>query len=210
MLRILHMAFRICCKICFVLCVSVSSLFLLVFLFFFAKHVIVYIYCNDKEALQKYVQEVNLAESARQEMLLIKKYGLKRLEPAGRREDGTCVSYGVDGGKYGWSLSLDCEDNDTVVGDEERNQHKMWKEKLKSVSRYSAWEATPYHVDYDHINEGVVGIPLYGKWGHHSRLYICFNEDLSPATSPPLGEETLIKIDDGVYWRYSFWPFMRG
>ena len=206
MARILRMIFRIWCKICFVFCVVI----VLIFLFFFTKHVIGYIYCNDKEALQKYAQEVNLAESARQEMLLIKKFGLKRLDPAGRREDGTCVSYGVDGKKYGWSLSLDGEEKDAVVGDEERNQHKTWNGKIKSVSQYSAWKATPYHVDYDHINEGVVKIPLYGKWGHHSFLYICFNEDLSPATSPPFGEETLIKIDDGIYWWYSFWPFVRG
>jgi hypothetical protein len=43
-------------------------------------------------------------------------------------------------------------------------------------------------------------------------LYVCFNEDLTPAASPPpwLDDEALVKIEDGIYWRYSFWPFMRG
>ena len=215
MARILRMIFRIWCKICFVFCIAVVSLFLLVFLFFSTVHVVGYIYCNDKEALQKYAQEVKFAESARQEVLLIKKYGLTRLEPNGMQEDGVYVSRGGYDARYAGVFIDEYGEKGNevaVAGDEERNQHKMWKAKIKSVSQYSAWRATPYHVDY-RIGEGVIKIPLYGKCGQHAFLYFFFNEESLPAASPPPwipSEGTLVKIDDGVYWWYSFWPFVRG
>ena len=222
MWRILQVAFRIWCKICLAFCVVVF----LIFLFFFSVHVIGYLYCNDKDALQKYAKEVNLVESARQELLLIKKYGQENLDPPGRQEDGTYI-YHADGVRLivREGFGQDEEENgalvndekrgkhkiedDIVLSDEERNKHKAWKEKVKSVAKYSAWTATYYHIRYDCIDEGVIVIPLYGKHGQHSFLYVCFNEDLTPAASPPFGNDTLIKIEDGIYWRYSFWPLWK-
>ena len=150
-------------------------------------HVIGYIYCNDKDALQKYAKEVNLAEAARQESLLIKKFGLTRLEPSGMQDDGVYVSRGAYDAKLAGVFIEEYGEKgneDAVVGDEERNKHKAWKEKVKSVAKYSAWRAAYYHIRYNYIDEGIMVIPLYGKCGQHSFLYVCFNEDLTPAASP--------------------------
>ena len=229
MSRILQKMLRILRKMFVWFCIVVSSFFLLIFLFIFITLAVGYICCVNKDALQKYAKEVNLTESARQELLMMKKYGRAYLDSAGRQEDGWYVYYHGGNVRYvRGRLHQDDEDKDVVVhneerdkhqieknavlNDEESDKHKAWKEKIKSISQYSAWKANYYNIRYHYIDEGVMVIPLSGMYGINSFLYICFNEDLTPAASPPPwipSEGTLAKIEDGIYWRYSFWP-MRG
>ena len=103
-----------------------------------------------------------------------------------------------------WELEFTGNSNVEENGDI-ASQRQMWREKVKSISKYSSWRCNPYHII---MSNDLIIIPLYGPCGHYSRLYIYLDEQ--DAIKTEQFDKSLQKVDKGIFWKYTFWPYMRG